>query len=242
MTSQAFILAGGRGTRLGELTRNLPKPMVPVGGKPFLEWLLLFLQQQGIREFVLSTGYLASEIDKHFRDGSQMGCRISYSVEEFPLGTGGALKKASSMLHDTFLVISGDNYLSVDGKDFMRRFHQAKDAAGMICCWDNNPPLFRKNAMFDKASCKIQAYDFNESQGKTHVDVGFKIFNRKLFDFFPSQEVFSLEIDTMPKLARQGLLLGYEVKHPPLDVGTIDGLNHAREALTQGDELHGKTE
>jgi len=242
VTSQAFVLAGGRGTRLGDLTRNLPKPMVPVGGKPFLEWLLLYLKQQGIRDFVLSTGYLASEIEKHFRDGSQMGCRITYSVEEIPLGTGGAIKKASPMLDDTFLVISGDNYLPLDGKDFMRRFNQSKDAVGMICCWDNHPPLFRANALFDKANGKIRAYDFNESQGKTHVDVGFKIFNRGLFDFFPSKEVFSLEIDTMPELARQGLLLGYEVKQPPLDVGTLDGLDHARKVLTQGDPFHAKTE
>ena len=242
VAKQAFVLAGGRGTRLGDLTRDLPKPMVPVGGKPFLEWLLLSLKHQGVQNFVLSTGYLSHKIEEYFGNGAKLGCRIIYSIEDTPLGTGGAIKKAAGLLEDTFLVISGDNFLELDYHAYLRRFQQAKDAVGMLSCWTNDPPLFQKNARYDESTGKILEYNFRDSRGKTHVDVGFKIFTRKLFSYFPAQDVFSIEMDVMPGLAKAGVLYGYPVKNPPLDVGTMEGLNHAREILTKGIGPHAQAQ
>src|SRR5437016_1181322 len=91
---QAVILAGGRGTRLGPLTNVVPKPMVRIGGVPYLEHQLRLLKQQSVTDIVLLTGYLGDQVEDHFGDGSDFGLRIRYSREPYPMGTGGGLRDA----------------------------------------------------------------------------------------------------------------------------------------------------
>ena len=237
MTSQALILAGGLGTRLGEITKNIPKPMVPVGDKPFLHWLVELLKRSGINRFVLCTGYLSEKIEEYFGDGTKFGCSIQYSAEQTPLGTGGAIKKAAGLLEETFLVLSGDNYLPLNFRDYVNSFSRQSEktsVGGMLACWDNEPPMFRSNVLLDENSRKILSYDFKSDEGKNFVDIGVKIFNHRLFDYFPAQEKFSLEIDCMGRMAADGLLTGYPVEFPPLDVGTHEGLTLVRAKLGQG--------
>ena len=111
---QAVILAGGLGTRLRPFTERIPKAMVPIGSKPFLEHQILLLRSQGIEEILLLVGYLADHIKDFFGDGSRYGLRISYSHEEVPRGTGGALKLAQPKLQNNFLLLNGDTYLSMN--------------------------------------------------------------------------------------------------------------------------------
>lgn len=230
MIKQALILAGGLGTRLGAITQEVPKPMVSVGPKPFLEHLMRHLSQQGITDFVLCIGYLAEKIQNHFGDGKSFGWNIQYTVEKELLGTGGAIKKASSLLQEHFLVISGDNYLELDYVNFMQTF-EAKKKTGMLSVWTNNPPLFRSNVELELPSGIIKSYHFSDTARKNFVDVGVKAFSRKLFSYFPAQEKFSLEVDALPQIAADGELLGYPVKNPPLDVGTLEGLETVRKTL-----------
>lgn len=111
---EAVVLAGGFGTRLSSVVSDVPKPMTPVAGKPFLEWLLESLYYRGCRRTVLATGYLSEKIEQHF--GKQFrGIEIVYSKEEEPLGTGGAIKKALSFCeNDTVLVLNGDTFFDAD--------------------------------------------------------------------------------------------------------------------------------
>ena len=88
------ILAGGLGTRLGEHARDLPKSMVLIGDRPFLEFVIESFAQRGLRDFVLLTGHHSEVIEKHFGDGAQFGVHIDYSRERQPLGTGGAIRQA----------------------------------------------------------------------------------------------------------------------------------------------------
>src|SRR5450755_506174 len=111
---QAVILAGGLGTRLWPVTQAVPKPMVPVAGRPYLEYQLRLLGEQSIRDIVLLTGYLGEQIEEYFGDGSRLGLSLRYSCEPAPMGTGGALRDGSSLLDDVFLVIYGDSYLPID--------------------------------------------------------------------------------------------------------------------------------
>src|SRR5215472_12241128 len=111
---QAVILAGGLGTRLWPLTKEIPKPMVPVAGVPYLERQLHLLARQGLRDVVMLTAYLGEQIEEYFGDGSRLGLSIRYSREREPLGTGGALRDARHLLEDVFVVIYGDSYLPID--------------------------------------------------------------------------------------------------------------------------------
>jgi D-glycero-alpha-D-manno-heptose 1-phosphate guanylyltransferase len=111
----AIVLAGGLGTRLREAVPDLPKPMAPVNGRPFLEYLLDYWIEQGVERFVISVGYLHQLIVDHF-GYSYRGVKVDYSIEKSPLGTGGALLLASSKLKSNhpFLLLNGDTYFAVD--------------------------------------------------------------------------------------------------------------------------------
>ncbi len=127
MLKEAIIIAGGLGTRLRSVVNEQPKSMAPVADKPFLEYLLDYLIQQGIQRFILSVGYQSEAIINHFKD-TYKNCEIVYALEEEPLGTGGAIKNAMKMvMEDQVLVTNGDSLFQVDlQKQFT--FHQHKNA------------------------------------------------------------------------------------------------------------------
>lgn len=106
---RAIILAGGLGTRLRPLTENTPKPLLKIKGKPIVEHALLNFKKHGITDIVFSIGYRAEMVQEYFGDGGKWGMNISYCVEDQPLGTGGAIRKAAEGIKETFLVINGDN-------------------------------------------------------------------------------------------------------------------------------------
>ena len=109
------ILAGGAGVRLREAVRDLPKPMAPVGGRPFLGYLIDQLVHWDVRDIVLATGYKSEVVETHFGDGSSHGAKLRYSVEARPMGTGGALRDALRMVRgDRFLLLNGDSFLDAD--------------------------------------------------------------------------------------------------------------------------------
>src|SRR5882724_5899162 len=103
---QAVILAGGLGTRMRPVTETIPKPMIPVCGKPFLQHQLELLQKNGIDRVLLLVSYLGEQIEEYFSNGDSLKMNLSYSYESSPLGTGGALKNAGSKLEEKFLVLN----------------------------------------------------------------------------------------------------------------------------------------
>jgi len=116
---KAVILAGGKGTRLRPYTTVLPKPLMPVGDLPILEILIRQLRVRGLRDIIISTGYLGRLIMAFFEDGSNLGVNIEYSKEEQPLGTVGGLALMKHYLTDTFLMINGDTLTSLDFSDLI---------------------------------------------------------------------------------------------------------------------------
>jgi D-glycero-alpha-D-manno-heptose 1-phosphate guanylyltransferase len=121
MVKTAIILAGGLGTRLREVVSDLPKPMVLINNRPFLEYQLDYWIEQGITKFILSVGYLKDSIINHF-GRNYHGAEIDYVVESEPLGTGGGLLLAANNLDEVFLVLNGDTYIEVDLDNFYN-FH-----------------------------------------------------------------------------------------------------------------------
>ncbi len=114
MLTEAVILAGGLGTRLRSVIKDLPKPMAEVNGKPFLHYLFVYLKNQGIKSVVLSVGYKHEIIQHHFGD-NYIGIRIHYAIEDSPLGTGGAIKLAMEHItEERCYVLNGDTYFDID--------------------------------------------------------------------------------------------------------------------------------
>lgn len=124
---KAIILAGGLGERLRPLTNNTPKPLLPIKGKPILEHAIDNFKKHGIKDIILAVSYRADKIKEYFGNGSKFGVNISYCIEDEPLGTGGAIKKASENIKETFIAINGDNVADFDWKSIIK-FHKKKQA------------------------------------------------------------------------------------------------------------------
>lgn len=241
MTTQAVILAGGLGTRLGNLTKKIPKPLLPVGDKPFLEWMIRCLVQSGITDFIFCLSYLAEQIQKHFGDGRNLNCSIRYSVEEKPLGTGGAIKQAGEFLKETFLVLNGDNFLLINYRNFIETFFHSQNKIGMLACWRNQSSVFQSNVKLSEKDKRILSYHYLDSTDMDYVDSGVKIFSKALLSYFGPQMVFSLEKDVLPKLAREDLLMGYISGDHALDIGTPENLEKTRTRLEKVFSSHAKS-
>ena len=136
---QAVIMAGGKGTRLATVTKNIPKPMVPIEGKPLLEYQIENLKENGVDNIILIVGYMGDVIQDHFGDGASFGVGISYYVEETPLGTAGALAEIKDRLEDTFFLVFGDLFININYDRFLS-FHQEKDALISLFAHPNSHP------------------------------------------------------------------------------------------------------
>lgn len=149
---RVVIMAGGKGTRIASVKSDVPKPMIPIAGKPILEWQIDCLRNQGLRDIVLVIGYLGNVIKDYFGDGSRFGVNISYFVENQPLGTAGALFKMLKghtesadttdrcmCLNEDFLLLCGDVILDVDFNRFIE-FHMANKAWASLMAHPNGHP------------------------------------------------------------------------------------------------------
>jgi mannose-1-phosphate guanylyltransferase / phosphomannomutase len=137
---QAVILAGGRGTRLHPLTDQTPKPLTPLFNRPVMEHLIELLAKHEVRDITVTLSYLARDIVHHFGDGSKWGVNLHYSIENSPKGTAGGVKELQPILHDTFLVLSGDVVTDFDLTEAME-FHQSRSAIATVLLADVDDPM-----------------------------------------------------------------------------------------------------
>ena len=143
---QIVIIAGGLATRLGDLTRDKPKSMVEIQGKPFLEYQLDMLRRGGIDNFVLCLGHAGEQIKRVFGDGSKYGVNLRYSFENRQLGTAGALKNAEKLLEKMFFTIYGDSYLFLDFIQVEAHF-KSKNKLALMTIYKNRDQCDRSNAV-----------------------------------------------------------------------------------------------
>ena len=230
---QAVILAGGLGTRLRPLTKTVPKPMVPIGDKPYLEYQLRLLRRQSICDIVLLTGYLGEQIEEYFSDGRELGLHIRYSRETSPLGTGGALRQANQLLSETFLVIYGDSYLPIMYGDVLQML-QTSPAEGVVTVYDNraDDTGVTNNIALD-ASGMVAKYDKSDSGASDleYVEAGVLALRRSVVEQMPEGNV-SLEQEVFPKLIADGRLLGCVTQQRFYDIGTPERLERIAHLLT----------
>ena len=139
---KAVIMAGGEGTRLRPQTSNLPKPMLPLVGRPMMEHIVSLLRRHGITDIVVTVAFLPNAIRNYFGDGSELGVRMAYATEESPLGTAGSVRNAREQLTERFLVISGDVLTDIDLTSVIA-FHEKNQALATIAlCAVENPLEF----------------------------------------------------------------------------------------------------
>ena len=131
-------MAGGKGTRIASVKSDVPKPMIPICGKPILEWQIENLKTCGLTDIILVIGYLGNVIQEYFGDGSKFGVSINYFVEDVPLGTAGALFKMPELTED-FLLMCGDVILDVDFNRFIE-FHKKNNAWASLMAHPNGHP------------------------------------------------------------------------------------------------------
>jgi mannose-1-phosphate guanylyltransferase len=223
---QAVILAGGLGTRLWPLTKEIPKPMVPIAGAPYLEHQLRLLAKQSITDVVLLTGYLGSQIEEHFGNGAQLGLQISYSREAQPLGTGGALREARHLLGDFFVLIYGDSYLPIDYVEVAKRL-AISGATGVLVVYrdPSGETNVRSNVALDESGL-VSRYDktaVNDPQLE-YIEAGVLAFRRTVLELIPSRGPVSLEQQVFPVLIEQRRLLGVPTSQRFYDIGTPERL------------------
>lgn len=214
------VLCGGFGTRLGTLTRDLPKPMIDIGGRPYLERVIGSFAERGLRELVLLTGYRADVIEEHFGDGAKFGVRIAYSRETEPLGTGGALREARELLGDRFMLTFGDVLRRFDYDRFVQQ-HIAN-------CLAVYPRLTIGNA--DVAEGFLVRFD-KRAPELPYLDAGFSVMLTSTIDLLPPVGACSFEEIVYANLAEHGQLEAEIVDHNFHDIGTPDELTRTRAAL-----------
>src|SRR5216683_2489553 len=151
---KAVVMAGGEGSRLRPLTSGIPKPLVPVVGKPVMEHILRLLRTHGITDVVVTLQYLGSAIRDYFGDGSDFGVDITYVVEDSPLGTAGSVKNAQELLDEPFVVISGDAMTDIDLTRVMQ-YHEEKGAAATIVLTSVRSESTRLNSSHDQISYAV---------------------------------------------------------------------------------------
>jgi mannose-1-phosphate guanylyltransferase/phosphomannomutase len=210
-------------------TETVPKPLLAVGEKPFLQHQIELLVRRGITEVVLLVAYLGEQIEAYFGDGKEFGCRISYSYEASPMGTGGALKNAEGLLDHEFLVVNGDTYLDIAYGEFAREF-VAGDAAAMIAAYQ--PDAVSGTLPADKVPCnlavdgngKVMLYRKRQPEGLNYVDAGVLGLRKAVLEEMRAGETFSLEETIFPRLIAEGQMRAWVTQEPFYDMGSPEGL------------------
>jgi mannose-1-phosphate guanylyltransferase len=203
---QAVVLVGGEGTRLRPLTLETPKPMVPVMNMPFLERTLRRLKEAGIDDVILPAGYLPDAITSYFGDGSRLGLRLRYVVEDVPLGTAGALKNVEQFIDGPFFVLNGDVLTSLDLRA-MLDYHRAKAGIGTIHCIRVDDPSPFGCVVHDPAG-RVEAFvekPPREQAPTDEINAGTYLLERSVLDRIPAGRPVSIERETFPGLIREGL-------------------------------------
>lgn len=218
--TDAVILCGGKGTRLKSLTAEKPKILVPVGGRPLMDTLLTNLSGAGFRRIILGVGHLKHKIREYLQEneGRYGGISIEISEEETPLGTGGGLKKAGSLVKsDEFLVMNGDIIFNLNFEKFYQ-FHGAKK--GKLSMALTHPQAENEyGGVSVDAEKRITGFKEKDDnlEGK-FINAGIYFMNRELLPLMPSGQ-FSLEHDFFPKMIGGGFY-GFVAPGRFIDIGT----------------------
>jgi NDP-sugar pyrophosphorylase family protein len=224
----AVVLSGGFGTRIKHLLPNLPKPMAPVAGKPFVEWVVRYLAVQGLKKIILSTGYLAEVVEEHFKKQPVYGVEVVCCPETKALGTAGGFLNAARQVSRppaAWLVLNGDSLVFANLKNLTDYFRKP-DVSGAVVGLQVSDASRYGSIMCDKTGRLIC---FQEKRpGAGIINAGVYLLRHSLMDYFPDHLPLSFESDVFPALlAKEVDLMVAVVDLPFLDIGTPESLPEA---------------
>jgi NDP-sugar pyrophosphorylase family protein len=230
---QCVVLAGGLGTRLSSVAGNVPKTLMPVGGRPFADYQLEWLAGNGVTDVVYCIGHGGSQIRDHLADGSDFGLRIKYVDEGDQLrGTGGALRLAydERVLHNNFFVLYGDSLLTIDLEAVNERYQASRCLALMT--------VFRNDGQFDKSNASFDGRTVLYDKRQPHpdmrwIDYGLMLLSRQVIGSIEANCVVDLS-DVLFDISLRGQLAGFEATHRFYEIGTPAALAELEETLTAG--------
>jgi NDP-sugar pyrophosphorylase family protein len=218
----AAVLAGGLATRLRPITTKIPKAMVEVAGRPFIDHQLELLHANGMRRVVLCLGHLGEQVRDHVGDGSRLGMTVAYSFDgDKLLGTGGALRRASGLLDEAFWVLYGDSFMDVDYPAILAHF-ASSGALGLMTVLNNQDKWDASNVVFREG--QLICYDKRRRRpDMTHVDYGAALLRRSALERIPADEPYDLA-DLYTSLVSEGRMIGHEVFRRFYEIGNPKGL------------------
>ena len=229
---EAIILAGGFGTRLAQILKDVPKPMAPVCGRPFLEYQLDWLVKQGVNRVVLAVGYKKECIMDHF-GASYRNMTITYSQEDTPLYTGGAARKAIERCREErVFIVNGDTYFPADLKK-LRACAAEKDATAAVAVKRMFDFDRYGTVVFDEA-CHINAFQEKRPCRDGYINGGIYDFAVTALKDYP--EAFSMENDCFPRLAAAGELVACPDEADFIDIGVPEDYVRTQKLL-RGESL-----
>jgi NDP-sugar pyrophosphorylase family protein len=233
ITIPAALLAGGLATRLRPITETIPKALVEVAGRPFVDHQLELLSRHGIRRVVLCLGHLGDRVRDHLGDGSRFGMELQYAFDgETLLGTGGALRRAGSLLghlpDDVFWVMYGDSYMDINYRAVLESFN-ASGADGLMTVLQNGNRWDRSNAVFRDGT--LLAYDKKHATpDMDYIDYGVALLRKRALDRIPADQPFDLAA-LYCEMVKEGKMVGYEVTNRFYEIGTPAALEETRRYL-----------
>jgi D-glycero-D-manno-heptose 1,7-bisphosphate phosphatase len=233
MVTQAVILCGGCGTRLGALTADQPKPLLDIDGAPFLDVLLFELGRHGIRRILLLAGFAAARIAAYAAATplkERFGLDIDISTEAEPAGTGGALWQARARLDESFLLLNGDSWFDINLLDLAVRLGREPAASGVLAL-RRMVDASRYGSVFLDGDCISAFAERPVTAGPGLVSGGVYALRRAVVDFLRTPG--SLETDLFPRLAANGQLRGAVFNRYFVDIGVPDDLARARQEIPQ---------
>ncbi len=234
----AILLAAGKGSRLGSITAEVPKPLLEIHGTPVLRHLAALCARHGVEDLCINTHYLAERIRETMGDGSELGLRIHYSYEEALLGTAGALRNFRSQLEgDAFYVLYGDNFMDYD-LSAMAAFHHEHGGIGTVALYEKEDVRHSGIAVLD-AEQRITRFIEKPTaeQAISHlVNCGLYVLEPEIFDFIPEGEA-DFGKDIFPALLAQGKeLYGMVMDRPLIAIDTVDMYREATKKKNDGED------
>ena len=228
----ALILAGGFGTRVKDLLGDLPKPMAPVKGCPFVEWIVRWLKAQGVRDVILSTGFRAELVEEHFSTAPVPEMNVRCITEPEPMGTGGGLAFAAAECGATppaWLVLNGDSLIFAN----VATVAEALGKADGVMVTRTVPDTSRYGSVRADNTGRITAFE-EKQPGAGQINAGVYLLRHEMLAGFPETRPLSLERDVFPGLlGHSGGLMAHRVKAAFLDIGTPETLSQAEEFVAE---------
>ncbi len=215
---EAIVLAGGFGTRLREVISDVPKPMAPVAGRPFLEILLSMLAKKGFKLVVLSLGFMSDKIIQNFGDNYQ-GMHLVYEVELQPLGTGGAIRAALTQCQaDHVFIFNGDTYLDLE-VDALEQLWQQSQSPAIVVREVADTERFGRVEIHEG---RINAFLEKGVTGLGLINAGCYVLPKNALDDFPLGQTFSLETEFFIKQLQDIRFNGFVTQGRFIDIGVPD--------------------